>query len=228
MKEKIKEALLRPKWWFLLVFYLLFAAVLAAVVCCLIFDCTQTWWVYILYAISGVMLAYGVYTAVYLAPKGKRAFLSLVSKGRLTSALVHDYGFRTTAFAIFSFSLDLAYAVFEFVFAFVVGSAWLAVLASYYALLAFLRGSVLVRRRNISLVKREGGDTGEMELRAFRACGITLIVLSFTMLGSVVQINPLTAPVQNIEIYLIALAAYTFLRWGFPFHISFAQEKFPI
>ncbi len=209
--QKLKKAILQPKIWLIFVVYITFAGVMAALICSFVLNFAP-WLNYLLYALSAIFLTYVVYTVVYLAPRIKGALMRWADSKHLTSSFVHDYGFRTIVFSIGSFCFNLAYAVFEFVLALFWRSFWLAVLAGYYAFLTFLRGGILLQHKKNSSLQTTGVDTDREETKLFRNCGITLMVLSLTMWGAVFQMNPLSSPFINAEIYIIVLAAYTFTK----------------
>ncbi len=212
--EKLIEYIKHPNKYFLIAFYVLFLGLLSAMICSFFFEFPE-FLCYVLYAFSAIGLAYCVYTIIYLVPIVKAAFLKWAEKKQLTNSFVHDYQFRTVVFSLFSFLLDLGYAAFELVFSIMLRSAWLIVLACYYAILAFLRGGVLYQRRKDRRIITEGGDTHLKDLRVYRNCGITLIVLSLTMIGSIAQMESRVVQLNNAEIYVIALAAYTFWKMAF-------------
>ncbi len=213
----------QPKPWFLVVFYVSFAGILAALVCYFVGLIPLAWIGYALYFLSAITLAYFVYTLVILFPKVKRATLKMIDRHALTQKFVRDFSFRTIAFSIASFLIDLGYAVFEFMLALALRSSVLITLAIYYAILALLRGSVLLLWRKTHRMRGEGQDTVRLELKNFRNCGIALVLLSFTLFGAVVQMQPVNG-IARAQIYVIALAAYSFYKISFAI-VNFIRAK---
>ena len=91
----------------------------------------ESFFCYIMYVISALSLTYFVYIIVYFAPKIKQNTINLLKKYKFTSELLKSYGYRSVVFAIWSFIINIAFAVVQAVFAILSHSVWYWALAIY-------------------------------------------------------------------------------------------------
>lgn len=166
-------------------------------------------WAYVLYAGAAVFLAYAVFLAVRQVPRIKQAFVRAAEKKPALRRVLHDYGARTVLFASFSFLVNIGYAVFQGVMGILAHSVWFGMLACYYILLSALRGGILLGEHRL---RRRGGEQIEGNLKLYRLCGISLMVLDLAMCAAVTQMVLYGSPVQNGAIQVIVSAAYTFYK----------------
>ena len=170
-------------------------------------------WIYPVYALAVILLFYGVYLAVKLAPRMKESITQRVRRHAFTGNLLSDYGYRTQVFAAIAFFINVGYAIFHLVIAILWRSVWYGVLAGYYFLLSVLRGGVLISGRRAA--RRAEGDEKRLLISKwgiFRTCGILLLVLEIALAAFVTQTVLFGSPLRHSLVPAIASAAYTFYR----------------
>lgn len=196
--DKIKQ----PKGWKLAVSLLLSIAIIIGTVLLVVLCPKQTVFHFIIYPIAVLALAEFIYLIVYLIPIIKKNFKFLMSKNKYTNKFITSYGFRAFVFAIFSFVINVGYAVFMGIISIIAKSAWFGIFAVYYLILSLMRGSVLWSKK-----KRT-----QKEEKTYLAVAIALLVLTITT-ASIVGVTYKFAVVSRFEGLLIyCSAAYTFYK----------------
>ena len=199
-----------PVFFAAIVWAAMFAAVGGAVAC-MVLELTGVL-PYCLYALAAVTLGYSVYLAVRLAPKMKADILAQAHRHAFTDSLVSDYGFRTAAFAVVSFVINVGYALFNGAMALAAQSVWFAVFALYYLLLSGMRLGVLAADRG---AKKKYADEEALygaKLKIYRGCGIALLPLELALAGAVTLMVLRQDPTPHSEIAAITSAAYAFYK----------------
>lgn len=163
---------------------------------------------YVLYALAALSLAYLVFVTVCFVPKIKTNIARWAQKYEFTEKLLHDYGYRTVAFAVVTWAVSAAYALFQGTLAVLSHSVWFGALAGYYLVLAFLRGGVVL-----------SGRKGETEtekylrrIRVYRAGGILLLVLTLALAAAVAQMVYANRAFEYAGLMIYASAAYAFYK----------------
>lgn len=210
-KEKIIEALKRPKGWLLGVVYSLtavFIAVTLYIVIALDYEGTFIEYVaYVLYALSAASLGYTVYTIVIYAPSLKRKITALLGKNRFTARVMSDFGYRTVVASVISFVISVVYGLFNGVIAVMGKSVWYAALAAYYIEMAFMRGGIIFYRGRNAL---KGDSDGFKEITGFKRTGIILVVTVFALSLAIVQmvVEDKAFKYEGLAIYSAAAFAF--------------------
>lgn len=172
-----------------------------------------TYAAYALSAAAAVLLAYSVYTAVRYAPRIKQDFLGYTARFPKANRFFRDYAFRTVAFGILAFLINIGYAVLQMALAILLSSVWYGVLSGYYFCLGVLRCLLLAGWNKVK--KRAGGDGSAIadgKLRLYRLCGIALLVLELALTAAVTQMVLSDNASRSSQIMAIASAAYTVYR----------------
>ncbi|MDE6868230.1 MAG: hypothetical protein K2J83_03700 [Clostridia bacterium] len=122
---------------------------------------------------------------------------------KFVKRLKTDNVFRTTLFFFIAFAINIAFSVFNGVYGILFSSVWFATLCVYYALLAFLRGAVVLH----ILKNRKDADTVEANLKIYRLSGILLMTLTVALAGAVVLIvvDGKTFEHPGLMIYVVAV-----------------------
>lgn len=129
------------------------------------------------------------------------------------NSLLTSYGFRTVAFSVLSFVINIGFAVFNAVLGVITLSYWYAIFACYYIFLSVLRGVILVG--SYQAKKRAAGDEtvyAVYKLKLYRMCGIFLLILELALAAAVSLMILSTRPTEYSEIMAITSAAYTFYK----------------
>ena len=74
--EKVKK----PKKWFSILYIILTLAVIAATIVLLCLNLSNTWYAYILYGVSAIVLTYAVYIVVYFVPDMRNATIKMLER----------------------------------------------------------------------------------------------------------------------------------------------------
>ena len=226
MKEYFKNLLLKlktPKVWFALLWVALSLVVICVTLISLAVDFLPEIVEYVFYGVSAVGLAYSTYIVIIIIPHIKDWVIELLCKTQFTKNVLEDYGFRTTVFAVMTFTISVGYAIMEGVIAITSSSVWFGALAGYYIMLALSRGLLLNSKRLIR--KRVHGEKHEYAInmiKTFRATGVSLLVLTVALSGAVFYMvrdkNNFSYPGFTIfasaayAFYKIIMSVYNFIK----------------
>lgn len=180
---------------------------------------TESFFCYIMYVISALSLTYFVYIIVYFAPKIKHNAINLLKKYKFTSELLKSYGYRSVVFAIWSFIINIAFAVVQAVFAILSHSVWYWALAIYYTAISLIRGGLVVVSRK---KKRPEID----KAKSYRNCGIYLLFLNLSLVAAIVQMVLANQSFKYAGIMIYIMATYTFYKLGLSiYHLIKAKKQ---
>ena len=168
-------------------------------------------WASAVYAAAAVTLAYSVYLTVKCAPKIKQSAVKALEKRQFSAALLHDFGFRTLAFAVVASIINAAYVAVNGASAIIYGSVWYASMTAYYLALALLRGGVLYADRRVKRQLADGGPE-RAKHKIYLGCGIALLVLEFALIAAVTQLVMDEEHARTGLIFAISTAAYSFYK----------------
>ena len=143
--NKFLKRIKNPPVWGQIINFLTTVVSAVAALCMLLVDyegSALAFFVYALFAVAALSLAYTVYLLVAFLPSLKRNILAFMERYNFTYLLLRNYGFRTVIFAIGSFAASVAFSLFNGVMGIVNRSIWYGALAAYYIALAFLRGGI--------------------------------------------------------------------------------------
>jgi len=167
--------------------------------------------------LSQTPLAYAVYTVSFytvcvisvfcakVLPKKYKAFREKILSTSFGSRYMTDAAFKTHVLLYVSFAANLLYAGINAFFWFSMCSAWFAVLAGYYVVLAVMRFLLL---RYFRVNQLGGNRPGEL-LRA-RLCSYILLLLNFSLTGTVMMILYQNRGFEYHGILIYVMASYTF------------------
>lgn len=211
--QKIKY----PKTIWLVLFYIAFLFVAAGTIVLVVLVKQQTVFHYILYLVSAVMLAYAVYLSIIIYPKVKQGIINILNKNKYTRVMLKNYGYRTFMFSTCTFIINLAYVVLMGVFGIIAGSAWYISMASFYAVLAFMKGSVFYSKRKY--------NTQVKKAKVYKLCGIMLIVLTLIFAGLSVLIYTSNMSFKYAGLMIYVVATFTFFIFGLAIYNLFKARK---
>ena len=203
--KKIIEFLKRPKGWFLALAYALAAVFVGFSLACVALD-KGGWYAYAAYALAALSLAYSVYTLVKFGADIKKQSVAAPRKYRFTARILDDFAYRTLFFSVAAFLLNAAFAIFEGVLAVVGHSVWYGALAAYYLVLSGVRLGVVLYG-----AKTDRSDRKKCA-KIYRACGISLLVLTLALSAAVVQMVLYDKAFTYAGTMIYAAAAYAFLK----------------
>lgn len=202
----------KPPFPFLCIVWGITFALIAGAVALIVLNYME-WPVYIAYGVSAVFSVYTIYSLPRFIPKIKEMMLERAKSHPFANSLLTSYGFRTVAFSVLSFVINIGFAVFNAVLGVITLSYWYAIFACYYIFLSVLRGVILVG--SYQAKKRAAGDEtvySVYKLKLYRMCGIFLLILELALAAAVSLMILSTRPTEYSEIMAITSAAYTFYK----------------
>ncbi len=211
--DRLKEKLIRPKGAILVITYLITLASVIGSLFMLIVDFSASvslsFLAYTLFGIAAVTLGYTIYTIVIYAPGMKGRITEILESNELSSRMIKNFGFRTVVTATISFAGSIIYAVFNGALGIIYSSIWYGALASYYILISFTRGGLLLYQKNKDKAE---GDERLIQAKKYRSSGIFLLVLNFALSSAIAQMifDDKTFVYPGWIIY--AFAAYAFTK----------------
>jgi len=163
------------------------------------------------------MLTYFVYTMVIFVPKMKAGIIKVLQKHKFTNKLLKDYGYRTIAFSVISFTLNVAYISFVLVMAIMSKTAWYFTITVYYIVLAFMKGNVFYSKRKYG--------TEIKEAKALRFSGIMFVVMTIVFSGVIVLIYKANRYFEYAGLLIYAVAAFAFYKLSLAIYNIFKAKK---
>lgn len=211
--NKIKN----PHGLWLVLFYVFFALVTAGTIVLVCLVSKQAVLHYILYCVAAIVLTYFVYTMIKFVPKMKAGIINSMQKHKFTNKLLEDYGYRTIAFSVISFILNVAYISFVLVMAIMSKTAWYFTITVYYVVLAFMKGNVFHSKRKYG--------TEIKEAKAYRFSGIMFVVMTIVFSGVIVLIYKANHYFEYAGLLIYAVAAFTFYKLTLAIYNIFKARK---
>ncbi len=211
MKRSFWENFKNPKRWFLAIWYVLTAVSIGGALGILFTDYLGTPWEFVAYALfacAALTLAYTVFTVVKVVPKWKREIQERLHAHPLTGKLMKNYGFRTVIFSACSLCITVLYGLYNGVIAIIYLSVWYGALAAYYLLLVGMRGGIVAYHGKVR--KKERSEV--REIRAYRNCGIWLMVTILALSVAIAQMVAFGASFEKPGLMIYVAATYTFTK----------------
>ncbi len=204
-KERIRK--FRPPLHLSCITAVLFSAASLTMVCTELGQKIPAACVYAIYAGAGVFLALAVWALVlYFRTHTLKAALSTTAhRGDFTARLWDDYAYRTMTFGYGSLGVNGLLAISKAVAGWYFSSVWLSALAGYYLLLCVAKALMLRNGRRITSIPDEK-ERSVRAWKAFRTCGILLVLLTLTLQGVVILIvrEGNTFAYHGLLIYVVA------------------------
>lgn len=229
--NKFRKNLKAPPSWVKIVTFIVMPISAIASICMLFIDYKETPLAviaYILFGTAAISLSYGTYLIIIILPKIKESIVRHLEKNVFTDRLLHNYGFRTIIFAVGSFAMNIAFAVFNGYTGIKNRSVWFGALAGYYISLAFLRGGVLNYHKKQIVKKEETLEADECaKTKIYRNSGIVLLILNIALMSAVAQMIFSDAHFTYIGLTVFAYAAYSFYKIVMAIVNLFRANKHP-
>ena len=218
--KKLFEKLKKPNTVFAIIF---------SVITLMIVGFTITWIAlgkegflnYVLYVLSAITFSYFVYIIVYCAPRFKNGIIGTMKKHKFTNELLASYGYRSVIFLMCSFTINIVYALFHAVIAVLARSVWYGALATYYIAISLIRGGIIA----ISRKKKSDKFSLQRQVRAYRNCGIYLVLLNFVFICAIMQMILREGGFQYAGLMIYVMATYTFYKLGLSIYNLFKAKK---
>lgn len=218
--EKVKK----PKKWFSILYIILTLAVIAATIVLLCLNLSNTWYAYILYGVSAIVLTYAVYIVVYFVPDMRNATIKMLRKSKLLSEMLDSYGYRSFVFASFSFIINICFAIFQAVIAILSRSIWYGALATYYIVISSIRGGIIAVNRKRKTKNNQ--YTEIQQIKSYRNCGIYIVMLNFVFVAAIAQMALTDSGFQYAGLMIYVMATYTFYKAAMAIYNLIKAKKF--
>lgn len=150
--------------------------------------------------------------------------MELTGKNEFTARFTRDFTFRTMTISTVSLMFNTLLSASKMFAGWYYSSAWLIVLAGYYIILCVSKSLLLRYGRRQTLLT----DKTEIlihEWKAYRLCGIMLLILTVFLQGVVIMIVRDGTGFSYNEIVVIAIAAYDFYCLGSAIYYMLAKRK---
>jgi hypothetical protein len=144
---------------------------------------------YIIYVSAAISLTFAAWAIVLAVRRAslKERLHGAAQKTRFTSKLMADYSFRTVTMTYGTLAMDVLLALMKAVAGWYFASAWLMVLAGYYAVLCVARFLLLRNSRRLAALTYKS-ERRRHELKAYRLSGALLIAMTVALQGVVILI----------------------------------------
>lgn len=222
--RKLLDLMKNPRGVFLIVAWILGLGGAAASVAVVALE-AEGGWVYLVYALAAIFLAYAIYALVKFVPRATSALSAFGKKHPLLGKWLGSYERRTLLFSGLSFVINVGHVVLNLVIAVLTSSLWYGALAAYYFALSVLRYVVLGGTRGALKKSSDERTRTTAKLRIYRNCGIALLVLVGLFMLAVAQFVVTSGgrledfALPNLRTYtmitLISSAAFTFYKVSF-------------
>jgi len=226
MSSKIKDMfgkLKTPGIIFSVVYSLISFIIIASTIVLLVLGYSNFWLTYVLYGLSALTFSYLVYIFIFYIPKIRDSIIKHMKKHKFTNEMLNSYGYRSFVFASISFVINVLYAVFQAVFAILSKSIWFGALATYYIIISLIRGGIIVVARKRKVQK--DNFTIQKQLKAYRNCGIYLVVLNFALVAAIIQMVRDGGGFEYAGLMIYVMATYTFYKLGMSIYNIFKARS---
>lgn len=154
-------------------------------------------------------------TCCYLIKDGigsiKKIVRPVIEGNALVNKIYSDYRFRTVLFTLFSFLINIFYAVSNGIFGIINRSPWLGTLSAYYIFLSIMRFGIVRYGRKVSKEKMNK-DLVIQELKVYRHTGILLALITIALSGAVILLVNQEGGQSYYGYMIFVMAMYTFYK----------------
>ena len=215
--KKLLEFFKRPPLWFLIVLAVIGIGATVGGTLFLTQENLSPFvlWGYVLLGVMAVTAGYCIYSFIKIFPDLNERVLKWSANKPFWNRLFTEYGFRAIMFSIGSFTINLAFAVYNGSVAIVIRSIWFGALAAYYVLLIVLRGMILgyhISRRKAVKAGQTEAVTELKDTRIYRICGIVLLLLPIALSFAILQMVRANDSFVHTGITIYAYAIYAFYK----------------
>lgn len=178
----------------------LFLAAMAALIWVFWNGLEQWWPAYFLYGFSAYLLTALCVRIPAAVQMGRRWFRE---HPQITGVLENKELLFSVKLSIKQI-INFSYGIYKIVTGVVIGSAWIGADGIYNLVQAVIQLFQLLRRKNPGSIRRQWGS--------YRACGILVLLMHFTLIGIVFQMVNWNRVKESGEILIIATAAFAFYK----------------
>ena len=214
--KKILDFFIKPRIWFLLIVMIIAVGAIVGTAIIMTQD-GPTILGFVFLGIMVVSVGYSVYGIIKVLPTVQERAMKWSETRPFWNRLFTEYGFRTIIFSIGSFTINLAFAVYNGTIAILISSIWFGALAAYYVFLIVLRGGILIyhaRRRKAIKNGQTESETYLRDTKVYGNCGILLVILPIALSVAILQMVRANEAFVHTGITIYAYAVYAFYKIG--------------
>ena len=214
--KKILDFFIKPRIWFLLIVMIIAVGAIVGTALIMTKD-GPTILGFVFLGIMVVSVGYSVYGIIKVLPIVQERAMKWSETRPFWNRLFTEYGFRTIIFSIGSFTINLAFAVYNGTIAILISSIWFGALAAYYVFLIVLRGGILIyhtRRRKAIKNGQTESETYLRDTKVYGNCGILLVILPIALSVAILQMVRANEAFVHTGITIYAYAVYAFYKIG--------------
>ena len=214
--KKILDFFIKPRIWFLIPVIIIAVGAIVGTAIIMTQD-GPTILGFIFLGIMVVSVGYSVYGIIKVLPTVQERAMKWSETRPFWNRLFTEYGFRTIIFSIGSFTINLAFAVYNGTIAILISSIWFGALAAYYVFLIVLRGGILIyhaRRRKAIKNGQTESETYLRDTKVYGNCGILLVILPIALSVAILQMVRANEAFVHTGITIYAYAVYAFYKIG--------------
>ena len=200
--KKLLNRFLYPPVWLIIILTVVSAAGLGLVFG---FGLDESPIAYAVYVLAFYTLSVVVLYFVLVFPKQYKKIKTRIYENKFGNRYMTDVAYKTKISLYVSLAANLAYIAINIVSAILYGTAWFALLAGYYAILATMR-FLLARYTR----KNEIGERLIEEYRRSRVCAVILLTVNLMLSGVVLMMMYRDRGYEYSGILIYVMAAYTF------------------
>lgn len=202
MNKKILRSILYPP---VFIIFLLVAASTALLVYTFVSGREETVLAYCVYVLSFYTLCVFCVFCVKTLPGLIKSVKNALHRNKFADKYLTNAAFRTHVSLYRSFAVNMIYALINALMAKIYSTAWFALFAAYYAILATMRFLlVLYVEKNGIGINRTG------ELKRSRACGYVLLAVTPLLSGAVLMSVYFNRGKEYKGVLIYVMATYTF------------------
>ena len=181
---------------------------------------------YVIFVCAAVFLALATWaiTLFLMNSSLKELFLEVTGRNQFTKKLTRDFTYRTMITSSGSLAFNVIFSVSKIAAGWYYSSIWLMVLAGYYLILCISK-ALLLRFGRKQMQLTDETEVTMHEWKAYRLCGILLLVMTAFLQGVVIMIVRDGTGFSYHEIVVITIAAYDFYCLGNAIYYMIARRK---
>lgn len=167
--------------------------------------------VYIIYVVAACALVLLIWRAVlfFQDSQRKRKIEEAIHRWSFLGRLVDDFSYRTITLTGISYVINTLFAVSKGVVGWFLASFWMITFAAYYMVLSLSK--LILLSTKFKIRKEDSKTKSEIkEWKAYRFCGILLMLLTIVLQGMVVLIMKTGSQFSYHEILLLLIATVDF------------------
>lgn len=165
--------------------------------------------IYVVAACSLAVTCY--YLTKDITGAGKKIVRLAIEGNAFINRIYSDYRYRTVLFTLFSFLLNMIFAISNGIFGILNHSPWLGTLSAYYIFLSIMRFGTVRYERKVSKEKPDK-DLIIQELNVYRNTGILLALITIALGGAVILLVNHEGGKSYPGYMIFVVAMYTFYK----------------